>query len=427
MSKVKKIVVLALVFRLVIAFGAKYHPDIRNHLDWGQKLWQYGPRDFYESIFWGVSWPNQPPGSMYLFGLVSKVDELIFNGLTFLNQEIRAFPSFFMPFFEKKLSHILFKIPFVLAEVGLGWLVYRIILSLSQDKRKSLIGGCLIWFNPALIFNSAVWGQTDALINLFALAGIWLTWNKNYLWGLMAFIGSLYLKLSLIIWLPVIGLILLRDRGYVKKGLSLLLSLLFYILISLPFVHHGNVFTWLWYMYTNRVLPRQGNMLSGNAFNFWTLVFGVDLGLKEAVSFLGTTARRFGRFISGLLIMILSGFGLIKEIKTKPSFSFYLLNLILLSMTAFLFLTNMHERYLYPIFAPSAILAGLGIISFKLFAGITVIHWLNLYNLWWYPNIPLLRPIMEWNNFLLARLMSLGLLIVYLIFFRKYMVVKNEK
>ena len=87
----------------------------------------------------------------------------------------------------------------------------------------------------------------------------------------------------------------------------------------------------------------------------------------------------------------------------------------------------MHERYLYPIFAPSAILASLGIISFKLFAGITVIHWLNLYNLWWYPNIPLLRPIMEWNNFLLARLMSLGLLIVYVGYFRKFVIVGDEK
>ncbi len=427
MSKVKKLVVLALVIRLVIAVGAQYHPDIRNHIDWGQRLWRYGPRDFYESIFWGISWPNQPPGSMYLFGAITKADELMFNGLTFLNQEIRAFPSFIMPFLEKKLSFILVKIPFVLAEIGLGWLVYRMVLKLTADKKKALLGGGLIWFNPALIYNSAVWGQTDPLINLLALMGVWLIWNKKYLWGLLAFIGSLYFKLSLIIWLPIFGLILLRNKEWLKILLAFILSSSFYFLISLPFVHHGNVFTWLWYMYTNRVLPRQGNMLSGNAFNFWTLVFGVDLGLKETVSFLGTTARRFGRFLSGLIMMFLSGFGLIKQLKSKPKFKFYLLNLILLSLTAFLFLTNMHERYLYPVFAPSAILTALGIIPLKLFIGLTVIHWLNLYNLWWYPSLPFLRTILEWQNFALARLMSLGLILTFGYYIYKFILLVDEK
>lgn len=427
MSKLKKIVLLAIVIRLGLAIGAGYHPDIRNHIDWGQRLWQYGPKDFYESIFWGVSWPNQPPGSMYLFGLVAKVDQLIFNGLTFLNQNIGIFPSFLMPFFENKLSFILVKMPFIFAEVGLGWLVYKIIFRITENKQKSLFGASLVWLNPALIFNSAVWGQTDALINLSAFLGIWMAWNKKHFLAFLAFLASLYFKLSLIIWLPVFGLILLRNKDWFKKLLALILSSSFYLLISLPFVHHGNVFTWLWYVYTNRVLPRQGNMLSGNAFNFWTLIFGVDLGLKESISFLGITARKFGRYSTGIISMFLSGIGLYTQVKLRPKFKFYLVNLVLLSMTAFLFMTNMHERYLYPIFAPSAVLTVLGVIPVSLFWILTIIHLVNLYNLWWYPTIPFLRQILEWQQFILPRIMSFGLITIFILFITKLVSLYNKK
>lgn len=427
MSKVKKIILISIIIRLGLVLGAGYHPDIRNHLDWGEKLWKYGPRDFYESIFWDISWPNQPPGSMYLFGLISKVNQLTFTGLTFLNQNIGIFPSFLMPFFENKLSFILVKLPFIFAEVGLGWVVYRIILDLTNETKKAVSGACLILFNPALIFNSAVWGQTDALINLLGLIGIWTAWRKKYLWAFFAFLASLYFKLSLIIWLPVFGLIMIRNKDWIKKLLAFVLASIFYLIISLPFVHHGNVFTWLWYMYTNRVLPRQGNMLSGNAFNFWTVVFGVDLGLKETISFLGTTARKIGRYLTGAIAIFLSGFNLLNQIKFKPKFKFYLLNLVLLTMAAFLFLTNMHERYLYPIFAPSAILTALGVIPSGLFWILTAVHLLNLYNLWWYPAIPFLRAILERNQFLLPRAMSFVLIILFGLFIVKFIKLYNKK
>jgi len=428
MSKIKKLVLIGLAIRIGLSLISGYHPDIRNHVDWGKKLWQYGPQDFYENIFWGVSWPNQPLGSIYLFGFISKVQEILFGFLTYLNKSIGIFPSFIMPYLEKKLPFILVKLPFILAEVGIGYLVYKIIFKLVDDKNAAWFGAGLILFNPALIYNSAVWGQTDALINLLALIGIWSAWRKKYLLAFLAFLGSLYFKLSLLIWLPVFGLILLCNKNWIKKTLTFILTSIFYLLISLPFVHHGNVFTWLWYLYTNRVLPRQGDMLSGNAFNFWTMVFGVNLGLKESISFLGTTARKFGRFFYGLVAAVISGLSFIRQIKNRPKFSFYMLNLVILTMGAFLMMTNMHERYLYPLFAPLAVLVAEKYISKKIFILLTGVHLLNLYNLWWYPEISWIKRGLKWQGFLFPRIMSAGLIIIFLFFVYKFvLLVKSEK
>ena len=112
MAKVKKVFLIALFLRLVLAGVCLSHPDINNHIDWGIKFWEYGPKDFYEQIFWGLSWPNQPAGSMYLFALVAKLNQGLFSLLWWLNLKISFFPSFIFPFLEDKLHLILLKLPF---------------------------------------------------------------------------------------------------------------------------------------------------------------------------------------------------------------------------------------------------------------------------------------------------------------------------
>lgn len=411
MAKVKKLILISLVLRLVFAFAGGYHPDILNHLDWGLKFWEYGPKDFYEQIFWGLSWPNQPLGAIYLFGLTVKIYQVIFSFLWGLNLKIPAFPSFIFPFLEKKFLIVLLKLPFILADLGLGWLVYEIVLKLVKKQKPALLGLSLYLFNPIAIYNSAIWGQTDSLINFLALLGIWRLYQKKYFPGIFFFLAGFYFKLSLIIWLPAAGLIVfLNLKDWKKMIFPFFLSLLFFLLISLPFVHHGNVFSWLWYLYTNRVLPRQGEMLSGNAFNFWNLFYGLDLSLKETIPFLGTTAKALGRVIAFFLMALTTVFFLKKK---KRGFSEFLFLMILYVFASFLFLTNMHERYLYPLFPPLTILAALKKVKFKYFLALSLIHLLNIYNLWNYPRIEILRLSLESENFLLTRILSLILILAF--------------
>jgi len=289
-------------------------------------------------------------------------------------------------------------------------LIYKIVLEMTKKKKAAILAAGLFLFNPALIYNSTIWGQTDSLVNFLALLGIYQFFKKKYFSGIFVFFLGFYFKISLIIWFPIAALIIWKNKNFKKIIIPLILNTLFFILISLPFVHHGNVFSWLWYLYTNRILSRQGNMLSGNAFNFWTLIYGIDFSLKESIAFFGVTARTFGRLLTAFFALIPTVFFVKKK---RNDFTDFLWLIILFSFASFLFLTNMHERYLYPIFAPLAILTAAGKINFKYYLILSLVHLLNLYNLWWYPKIGFLKAFLEFNNFLTARLFSLVLIFIF--------------
>ncbi|MFH1561021.1 MAG: hypothetical protein ABID04_00375 [Patescibacteria group bacterium] len=421
MKKIKKVLFAPLTFRiflfllvaLPLAFFGGYHPDILNHVDWGIKLWQYGFKDFYEQIFWGVSWPNQPLGSMLLFGLIAKLYQLVHFLLFWLNLKIPLFPSFIFPLIDAKLHLFLLKLPFILAHVGISFLVYRLIKDLGSVK-KALGGALLFLLNPAAIYNAVVWGQTDSLINLLALLGFILCYKKRYFLGLLLFLSSFYFKLSLLIWLPVLLFLFWQRRSdWIQVLKSGSLAIVFLLLLAIPFVHHGNLLSWVWYLYTNRVLPRQGNMLSGNAFNLWQLLYGMNLSLGDSLLVLGIKAKSLG------MALALSFSGLPALIKRPKTLVDYLYWLVLVSLSAFLFLTNMHERYLYPLLAPMAVLVAVGRIKARWFWLLTIIHLLNLYTLWWYPMIKPLKDVLEWGNFLPTRLLSLLLILIFAVLLKQ--------
>ncbi len=410
---------LAFLLRLILIIVGSYHPDILNHVDWGNKFWQYGVKDFYEKTIWGVSWPNQPLGSIYLFAIIAKLTRWFFAAAWWLNLKLPLFPSFIFPFLEAKLQIILLKTPFILADLGLGWLIYQIGQQLTRKKKLALLGMILFLFNPPLVYNSAVWGQTDSLVNFLALWGLWQFYRRHYYQGWLGFLLSWYFKMSLVVWAPalfILGWLYRRDWPKIFLAGFLMGSSL--IIISLPAVHHGNVLSWLWYLYTNRIFPRQGHMLSGNAFNFWTLLYGIDLSLRESIRLYGVSAKMIGRTISLTITIAVSGLSWWQARQKGNRFKFQnaLWLVLLISFAVFLFLTNMHERYLYPIFAPLAILTAVGEISMGWYILLSLIHWLNLYNLWWYPHWQWLENILEWRHFFLPRALSLVLVLIFVRF-----------
>ena len=89
-----KILFWGLFLRLFLVIVLSWHPDILNHVDWGVRFLNLGAKKFYENIFWGVSWPNQPFGSMLLFAFVAILKNIIFEFIMFLNNSIPLFPSF---------------------------------------------------------------------------------------------------------------------------------------------------------------------------------------------------------------------------------------------------------------------------------------------------------------------------------------------
>lgn len=418
-----KLLVLALILRVILVFISSYHPDLPNHIDWGNRFLSYGSKNFYENSVWGVSWPNQPFGSMFLFASIAWLKNIIFNSLLFLNNTFPIFPSFIIPVLELKLHSWMVKLPFILADLGIGVLIYQMVKQFNP--KKALLAASFFLFNPVLIYNSAIWGQTDPLINLLALSGLYLTFKKQYFWGIILFLSSFLFKLSLIIYLPIFDLLLIKQiKDWKKFVIPTLTFIIFIYFLAIPFAFGDkNPFEWIWYMYTNRVLSRQGSMLNGNAFNFWFILFGVDFSKSEFTKFGPLTYQLWSRLIYILFLIPVC----FKFLKSKLNIQNLLIALMLSGFGSFVFLTNMHERYLYPIFPILITLIFLPKSKFKIksLVVLSIIHFINLYNLWFYPLIPVLKQLLITNNFLFCRFLSGILIIICFNFLVKFLKSEN--
>ena len=422
-SKIKIILITALILRIILLVISSWHPDLLNHIDWGSRFLNLGPQKIYENIFWGVSWLNQPLGTILLFGFCAFLKNIIFAFFQFLNQNIPLFPSLLMPILETNLHAWMVKIPFILADIGLGFLIYKIVL---QFKPKfATLAAIVFLFNPVLIYNSTIWGQTDSLINLLAISGIYFTFQKKYFWGIWLFLLGFLFKMSLIIYLPIFGLLLIKRIKDFKKFIIPIISFIIFVyLIAIPFTLDGfNPFRWLWYMYTNRVLVRQGSMLNGNAFNLWSLIFGIDLSKSEFTKIFGLSYQLIGRsfYILSLIPIWL------KFVKNKLTLPKLFTALVLSAFGCFIFMTNMHERYLYPVFPLISVLIFLPKTKFTLkeLIGLSLIHFLNLYNLWFYPFFQPLKNFLIFNNFIVCRSLSAILIVIYSKYFIDYLRSEN--
>ena len=418
-SKITNILILALVIRIILIIISGYHPDILNHVDWGIRFLSLGPKKFYENIFWGVSWPNQPFGSMLLFALCAILKNTLFGSIEFLNQTFSFFPSFIIPTIEQNLHIWLVKLPFILSDIGIGYLIYKIV---AEFKPKyAIIAASFFLFNPVLIYNSAIWGQTDSLINLLTLFGFYLIFKKHYFPGIILFLSSFLFKLSLIIYLPIFGLLLLkRIKDWKKFILPITAFTSFIFLLAIPFTFGDKTpFQWLWYMYTNRVLVRQGSMLNGNAFNLWGLIFSIDISRSEFGQFFGLSYQLISRIL--YIIFLLPVW--FKFIRSKDTLTNLLLALMVSAFGSFIFLTNMHERYLYPIFPLITALIFLpnSLVKKSHLIVLSTIHFFNLYNLWFYPLIPFLKNILISSNFFFCRFLSVILIVTCFNYLIKYL------
>ena len=141
------IVAAGLVFRLVISsFIEGYMVDVNCFLSWGHTMAVTGPSGFYTA----TSFCDYPPLYTYILGLNSLVCKWFFAGAPLTRIVFRFVPS--------------------LCDVLASWILYRLLCrktSVAKDHSAAFL--ILLVFNPALILNSAAWGQMDSVLCLFLL------------------------------------------------------------------------------------------------------------------------------------------------------------------------------------------------------------------------------------------------------------------
>lgn len=413
MKTITKILLIAFFLRLILSF-VTWHPDLNNHVDWGIRFWQYGPEKFYKANVWSWTWPNQPPGTIYIFAAMRKLFELVFAFFWFLNIKIPLFPSNVMLFFESNLYQAILKLPSVLADIGLAYLIYRIFK--NQKKAKlGIYGATLFLVNPVTWYNSTIWGQTDSIVNFFGLLAFVLLLEKKLTWAVFAMLLTLYIKLSLLIFLPAFIVILVRQKYKLNTILkSVVIPILVIIALTLPF-SQGNPIEWLFRIYKDKILTQQLQVITANAFNLWAALTGIH-EQKHTLMFGPLSYKTWGEILG--IIAIIPAHILIYR---KQDVKSVVWGLAIISSSYFMLATNMHERYLYPLFPYLTILVIYYRLLIPLYAIMSLIHLINLYHFWWYPRIELLVSLLSLGNRLPPRLLGLGNFIAFLWFYKKFL------
>lgn len=235
-------------------------------------------------------------------------------------------------------------------------------------------------FNPAIFFNSSIWGQYDSISIFFLLLSTWAIINKKPLLMASFFAIALSLKPQAIFFAPMALILTLTNTKPMKWFFSLCIFLLTTLIIYLPFFPK-NPFYGIYLV--NSTLAGTYTCTSCFAFNFWG-IFGNwqnDLNLSFGIPkiYWGIT----------MLIIFLTLFFITKPIKKKFEYPYVFLTSALSVMACYTFLTRMHDRYLFSFF-PFLLLAALLLRSKVLtyfYVFMSALHFLNLYYVYIYYSV----------------------------------------
>lgn len=407
------IISIVLLFLLRIFFSfLVWHPDLNNHADWGIRFFEYGPAKFYapESNVWNFTWPNQPPGTMYMFAGVRKVFEFTFNLFWNINLKIPLFPSSIISYFETNLYPALLKLPAILADFGIAYLIYK----WTNKKWASLV-----WLiNPVVWYNSTVWGQYDSVINFFALASFYLLNRKNLTLSALALAFSLYIKASLLIFVPIWVAVAIAHKFRIRDYIfTVFAGFTFITIITLPF-SSGNPILWLLNLYQYKIFVQQLHFITANAFNLWAGLTSI-YEKSDSLILMGLTFQTWGFILYALAYtpLLINAF---KAINTKNII--WILSLV--SFGSFILLTNMHERYIYPLFPYLTILLASGYVKKWYYIAISTISLLGMYHLWFVPRIEPVVTFLSFGDRLMPRILGFVMFAMFLKLYWRYNEIK---
>jgi hypothetical protein len=135
----------ALVLRFVIMPYGGFPVDIGTFKAWAHDLTERGPAAFY-----GAGFADYLPGYLYVLWVIGEINAVVrFNDQAYL---------------------FALKLPAALADVATAWLILALGRRHGSPWALGLSASYL--FNPGIIFNSALWGQADAVGAVFAVAGL---------------------------------------------------------------------------------------------------------------------------------------------------------------------------------------------------------------------------------------------------------------
>lgn len=353
-AKVVMIILLcaAAFFRLLIAPSmVGFASDVYSFMSWSQDVSTNGMAHFYGRPDFLADYP---PGYMFVLYILGKITHTL--GMVY----------------KSDTSLILYKMPAMLADLITTYIIYYI--AKKKLPITAAIGlAALYAFNPAIILNSAAWGQVDSFFTMFVLIAVIILVNGKVPLATSLFAVAVLLKPQALMFGPLLLFVFIRIRKDYKTILiSMVSGLLVLLIVPLPFtIHQHNGPLYLIDLYTSTL--GSYNYASLNAYNVITLVGGNWQPITDKILFLSYTNWSYVLIFASL---IYSG---VLYFKSKADDT-KLYWIAFFFMTAvFMITVKMHERYLFY----ALVFALMSFIHFKdrrilyLFFGLSLTHFFN--------------------------------------------------
>ena len=334
----------------VLLFPLQGYPiDTNDFSSWFNTAATHGIRPFYNL----AGFADYPPFNVYIFwafGSLAKAASI--NILTM----IKVVPNLF--------------------DLGIAALIYFFVKKQSTFK-LALVATALYAFNPAVIFNAAVWGQYDAIYTFFLVLSLMLALKSKPELSAVAFALGLLTKPQGIALLPLIAFLIYKKGGLKKLLVSVIAFAATVFLVILPF-QWSNPVTFLTKIYFGAYGGYA--FTSINAFNLWGLYgLWVPDGVLNIVGWI-----LFGAFTVFVLYF------LNKHFKVSGDYLAVFAAFMLL-FGFFMLPTRIHERYLFPAISVLALMFPFIKKARPLYVALTATLLINeAYVLYWlnasYPN-----------------------------------------
>lgn len=400
-SSIKNIGILCIIIfsgsfilRVILAgMNVGHGSDMACFVGWADRVTKTGFGSFYSrDVF-----TDYPPGYMYVLYGLGKLKELF-------NLEPYSFWHL-----------VLMKLPAVLCDMAAGYLFF--ILGKRKSTGTGIIAAVLYLFNPAIILNSAVWGQVDSIFTLCVIFACYFVTVKKLPASYFIFALGILIKPQTLIFTPVILFAVWDEvfqdgfqiKRFSKQAVYALLAVLFLFAGMAPFGLEKVI---------NQYITTLGSYpyASVNAYNIWSL-FGLNWA-PQTDTFLGIAYQKWGTLSIALAVMLAA----LMWYKKREKKEIYFLSAGVIMGGMFLFSVRMHERYLYPIAA--LILAAYIIGRNKKWLCVYLVfsagHYFNVYRILYYADS------IEYSKYdMPAGLTAIVLLAGYVFFI--YQVFKGEK
>ncbi|HEY6608459.1 MAG TPA: hypothetical protein VI277_04605, partial [Candidatus Limnocylindria bacterium] len=378
--------------------------DIGSFAAWGQRMASVGPGGFYEAGYFA----DYPPGYLYVLWVLGEMGAAL------------------APLVGRDATGGLVKIPGVLADVGVAWMLFviarrwggelidRARLNVTPET-LGLAAATLYLFNPGTIFESAIWGQVDSVGTLVLLATIYALGRG---WTEVAALGAVFallVKFQFAFLIPVVIIVGLKRHLFGRSsdprhagrrdGLRVLTSLAVGVVgltvLILPFgmfiyapLAGGDPRGLLGILpeadptssLIGKLIEAAGTYqgLTINAFNLWRNPwsglgdslghYGNDAAVAIVLGGMNLTWQHVGTLMFGAVAAVA-----LVCVARRDDMRGVLLVALVLAIAFFALPTRVHERYLFPALAIGALLVLSGRAWPWIYASLSVCFFANLY------------------------------------------------